>query len=122
MGKLLTQPGAGEGTKMTTQPIKTYIALNSISHAKIGRCSEVLGNQNQCWKAGDFQITVTTPPEGEETAPTIVTYQKCRRHAQAERDADGSVVEILKAEPESTSVTEVKPATQKQVGQKEIVK
>ena len=107
---------------MTTQPIKTYVALNSIPHPKIGRCSEVLGNQNQCWKAGDFQITVTKPPEGEETDPTIVTYQKCRRHAQAERDADGSVVEILKAEPESIPATETKPTTQKQVGQREIVK
>ena len=96
---------------MTTQPIKTYVALNSIPHVKIGRCSEVLGNQNQCWKAGDFQITVTTPPEGEETAPTIVTYQKCRRHAQAERDADGSVVEIVKAEPESTPAPVIKPLT-----------
>ena len=94
---------------MTTQPIKTYVALNSIPHAKIGRCSEVLGNQNQCWKAGDFQITVTKPPEGEETDPTIVTYQKCRRHAQAERDADGSVVEILKAEPESIPIEKPTP-------------
>jgi hypothetical protein len=96
---------------MTTQPIKTYVALNLIPHVNIGRCSEVLSNQSQCWKAGDFQITVTTPSEGEETEPTIVTYQKCRRHAQAEKDTDGSVAEILKAEPESTPVAEVKPTT-----------
>jgi len=57
---------------------KTYTALNALPGVAIGKCSEILENRLQCWKAADFQITL---PDG-------TTYQKCRRHAQAELQED----------------------------------
>jgi hypothetical protein len=57
---------------------KTFTALNTLPGVAIGKCSEILENRLQCWKAADFQITLS---DG-------TTYQKCRRHAQAELQAD----------------------------------
>ena len=57
---------------------KTFTLLSTLPGVAIGKCSEILENRLQCWKAGDFQITL---PDG-------TTYQKCRRHAQAELQAD----------------------------------
>jgi len=60
---------------------KTFTALNTLPGVAIAKCSEILENRLQCWKAADYQITL----------PDSTTYQKCRRHAQAELQADIAV-------------------------------
>jgi hypothetical protein len=57
---------------------KTFTALITLPRVAIGKCSEILENRLQCYKAADFQITL---PDG-------TTYQKCRRHAQLELQED----------------------------------
>jgi hypothetical protein len=57
---------------------KTFTALSTLPGVAIGKCSEILENRLQCWKAADYQITCA---DG-------TTYPKCRRHAQAEFQAD----------------------------------
>ena len=70
---------------------RTYTPLAEIPKALIGKCSAVLANHMQCWRAGDFQVSVvTTIPsevEGEEPVVKLVTYQLCRAHAIVEQKA-----------------------------------
>ncbi len=71
---------------------KTYTPVSAIQNVAIGKCTEMLPNHLQCWKAGDFVITVTTPPAEGQTEPTTTSYQKCRYHAQLEKAADDAAV------------------------------
>lgn len=70
---------------------KTYTAIAGSTGIQITKCSHMLENHMQCWRAGDFLITVVTsyPQDGDTPAHVeTVTYQKCRRHAQVEKEAD----------------------------------
>jgi hypothetical protein len=77
-----------------SEATKTYTPLMEIPKTHITKCSEMLGNSMQCWRAGDYQITVTTPAPTEDNPEAVetVTYQKCRRHAQAERNKDAQTL------------------------------
>ena len=90
---------------------KTYELLSTLPKTKIEKCSAMLENHLQCWKAGDLLITITTPAptKDDPKAVSITSYQKCRRHAQAEKDAD----ERAESQKLDTKV-------EKQVGQKEV--
>lgn len=83
---------------MTTevQVTKTYTPVMELHLKVIGRCSAVLPNHMQCWRAGDVQVHVTTVTPGatEEDAPTVVknSYQLCNRHAQIEKFEDEAAV------------------------------
>jgi hypothetical protein len=55
----------------------------------------MLANHMQCWRAGDFLVTVTTdtPTDKNPTAQTITQYQKCRAHASSEQTQDAQITE-----------------------------
>ena|SRR5271157_922624 len=93
---------------------KTYEPLSSMPHPLVTKCSEVLGNQMQCWRAGDFLITVTedTPTDENPTATTTTSYQKCRRHAAKEQEADAGIA----AETASDSANQIAQEVAKSAG------
>jgi len=64
---------------------KTFTPLSEIPKAIIGTCSGILPNHMQCWRAGDVQVHMVIPGEGEEAEPRIHDYQLCRAHAIAEK-------------------------------------
>ena len=82
---------------MTQAVTKTYTLLSTLPHPVIEKCSEMLPNKMQCWKAADFDIAVTTPAptKDDSQAVTVVTYQKCRAHAQAEKNADAAAEAVV---------------------------
>ena len=96
---------------VSTTPTKTYTLLASVPGAFIGKCSEILPNRLQCWKAADFAITITTPPAEGEAEPTVTTYQKCRAHAQIEKNADDAAAVVVTAEVAQTNADEAALAT-----------
>jgi hypothetical protein len=84
----------GEETNMTTlaaEPVKApstppptekhYWPLMQIKGISIGRCSQVLPNRLQCWRAGDFLVSDNLPT-GK------VLYQLCRTHTTLQKLAD----------------------------------
>jgi hypothetical protein len=80
---------------------KTFTAFNTLPGVAIGKCSEILpDNRLQCWKAADFQITL---PDG-------TSYQKCRRHAQAELQAE--IAAAASTEGVSEPAPEVAPESE----------
>ena len=69
---------------------KTYEPVISLPNLQITKCQQMLANHMQCWRAGDFLVTVTTdtPTDEYPEAQTITQYQKCRAHASSEMTQD----------------------------------
>jgi hypothetical protein len=78
-----------EPPKPTTT--KTYKPLSQIAKAKIHKCSAMLPNHMQCWRAGDVQVvsTTVTPPakDGDKETTSTSEYQLCYMHANIEQQA-----------------------------------
>jgi len=78
-------------------PTKTFTLLSNVptgngpGRIPIGQCSEIMENKCQCWRAAaDYLVTVVYPidetAEGVKLVQRVDTYQKCRRHAQIEKE------------------------------------
>jgi hypothetical protein len=69
---------------------KTYEPVTSLPNLQITKCQQMLANHMQCWRAGDFLVTITTdtPTDENPEAQTVTTYQKCRAHASSELTQD----------------------------------
>lgn len=73
------------------------------------RCSFVLPNQMQCWRAGDYEVT----EEGGSK------YQLCERHTHIQQAIDSGAlspegqtnIPVPSAEPETQAAPEAKPET-----------
>ena len=55
---------------------RTFTALVPNSGTRINRCNELLSNQMQCLRAGEYEMMVTDDVTGEVTE----NYQVCLRH------------------------------------------
>lgn len=66
-------------------PTKTFTLLSQIPRAVIGKCSAILPNKMQCWRAGDVQVHTVTQGTDPEVPNTTFGYQLCRAHAIAEQ-------------------------------------
>src|SRR6266567_2657160 len=86
---------------------KTFTNLTELNigsgpgQIQIVRCSEVLSNHMQCWRAGDVLVTVTGEvfiDENGVVTQKVVQYQKCRAHANFESDADAKAVKAAEVE------------------------
>ena len=68
---------------------KVYAPLASIPKAQIERCSYLLPNDLQCWRAADYLVTVKTVTPATDTSTEAKTtessYQLCARHAVIEQ-------------------------------------
>ena len=89
-------------------PTKTFTLLSQIPKAIIGKCSAILPNRMQCWRAGDVQVhTVTQGKDPEEPNKTF-DYQLCRAHAITEQQEYDKAVadetEAAKAEKAEKAV------------------
>jgi len=86
----------GTTPSTTVGSSKTYTALTDIPKVIIGKCSTLLANHMQCWRAGDFQVTIPAEPvtaaDGTITQD-VTTYQLCRRHALLEQENDAILVQ-----------------------------
>lgn len=71
---------------------KTYADLgpNSGSGVAIGKCSALLPNHMQCWRAGDVLVSVIN-----EDQTLASQYQLCQRHVVVEQNRDA---QLAKAE------------------------
>ena len=96
---------------------KTFTPLNETG-VPIGKCTGMLKNHMQCWRAGDILITtVETVASHDEVINGIETavpekeivdsVQMCRRHAAVEYDAYQKTLPEVKEAP--TEPTETKP-------------
>jgi hypothetical protein len=98
---------------MTENVTKTYTPLSQIASAAIGKCSAMLPNKLQCWRAGDVQVIIQkiTPPTGKDTMETVdkTEYQLCYRHAQLENQQDA--VDAAKAETDAEAIAQAPAAT-----------
>jgi hypothetical protein len=80
----------------TALATKTFTPLSELSvgpkpgQVQISKCTEVLPNRMQCWRAGDVLVTVvgelTTDKATGKPTQSVQSYQKCRRHALAEQE------------------------------------
>ena len=76
-------------TTKTLTPLSALPVGTKPGQIAIGKCSEVLPNHMQCWRAGDVVVTVVNEPttaEDGKVTQQILTYQKCNRHALAEQE------------------------------------
>ena len=60
---------------------KQYTPIMLVQGILIGRCSQILPNKLQCWRAGDF-VVQDSLPSGK------VIYQLCRTHVTLQKLAD----------------------------------
>ncbi len=65
-------------------PTKTFTSLSQIPKAVIEKCSAILPNRMQCWRAGDVLVHTVTQSADPEISNTTFDYQLCRGHAAAE--------------------------------------
>jgi hypothetical protein len=86
-------------------PTKTFTLLSQIPKVVIGKCSAILPNKMQCWRAGDVQVhTVTQGVNSEEPNDTF-DYQLCRAHAIAEQqEYDKAVADEAEAAKAAAAV------------------
>ena len=78
---------------------KVYTNLSDLPHPVIGKCSGMLPNHMQCWRAGDVQVveTTITPAADDKPETTRVTLtQLCRSHALQAQEQNNKVVAIKK--------------------------
>jgi hypothetical protein len=74
------------------QNLSTMPTGVGIGKVPIVRCSAMLANHMQCWRAGDFYIS--------DVSDIVNTaYQKCRAHAQQERDEDEAQIKAVQPPP-----------------------
>ena len=96
---VVVQLGLASKRYQTLSSMPTGSGLGRIA---IGRCSAMLANHMQCWRAADFHIISVTPDKTE-------IYQKCRAHAAAELAQDDTAVKAANAStpppPPPTTVT-----------------
>jgi hypothetical protein len=73
---------------------KTYTPVINLPDLQIAKCQQMLTNHMQCWRAGDFLVTITTdtPTDENPAAQTITQYQKCRAHTSSEMAQDVQIV------------------------------
>jgi LAS superfamily LD-carboxypeptidase LdcB len=92
---------------------KTYEPVTNLPNLQITKCQQMLANHMQCWKAGDFLVTVTTdtPTDENPAAQTITQYQKCRAHASSEmtQDAQTAADEAALAAAQAVVVADTAP-------------
>lgn len=76
---------------------KTYTLLSSLStgnklgQTPITKCSALIENKMQCWRAGDFMVMETTDvPATEKDSASVkyLQYQLCRAHAVQQQQKD----------------------------------
>jgi hypothetical protein len=92
---------------------KTYEPVTSLPNLRITKCQQMLTNHMQCWRAGDFLVTVTTdtPTDENPAAQTVTQYQKCRAHASSEltQDAQTTADEAALAAAQAAVVADTAP-------------
>jgi len=69
---------------------RTYMPLSILTIVKVGKCTGVLPNKMQCWRAGDVLVTETTPAPTAEDAEAVskTEYQLCNYHATIQQQQD----------------------------------
>lgn len=84
-------------TKQVGDVSKTYTPLTEIptghglGKTLIGKCSAILPNRLQCWRAGDFVVTEVHPAvtdADEKVSQQKDTYQLCRSHVAQQQEND----------------------------------
>lgn len=102
---------------------KTYTLLSSLptgnkpGQIPITKCSAIIENKMQCWRAGDFLVTETTDvPATEEDSASVkyLQYQLCRAHAVQQQQKD----EKTQKDSEAATEAEAQIAADKQEEQK----
>jgi hypothetical protein len=92
---------------------KTYEPVTSLPNLQITKCQQMLANHMQCWRAGDYLVTITTdtPTDENPKAQTVETYQKCRAHASSEmtQDAQTTADEAALAAAQAVVVADTAP-------------
>jgi hypothetical protein len=77
----------------TPEPVvtKVYTPLSQLNNKRvpIGRCSAILKNHMQCWRAGDVQVQTSTVSviDGKEVTSTSIV-QFCYGHAHEQQEQD----------------------------------
>ena len=66
-------------------PTKTFTLLSQIPKAVIGKCTAILPNHMQCWRAGDVQVHTVKQLDDPKKPNETFDYQLCRAHAIAEQ-------------------------------------
>lgn len=93
---------------------KKYELVTSLPNLKITKCQQMLANHMQCWRAGDYLVTITTdtPTDENPEAQTITQYQKCRAHATSEMTQDARITsdEAALAAAQAVVVADTTPA------------
>ena len=90
---------------MSLNYTKTYQSLTQLNgdsnqygkpaKVPVGKCSAILQNHLQCWRAADVLITTTTtvPADGDKPESTTTnTAQMCYRHAQVDEQQYNQIV------------------------------
>ena len=69
---------------------RVYTPLSQVPNVKVGRCSGVLSNHMQCWRAGDVLVTDTTstPTDTNPEAVTVSNTQLCNRCAVLQQQGE----------------------------------
>ncbi len=92
---------------------KTYVLVTNLPNLQITKCQQILANHMQCWKAGDYLVTVTTdtPTDENPAAQTVTQYQKCRAHASSEQvqDAQTAAGEAALAAAQAVVIADTAP-------------
>jgi len=92
---------------------KTYEPVTSLPNLQITKCQQMLANHMQCWRAGDFLVTITTdtPTDENPAAQTVTQYQKCRAHASSEmtQDAQAAADEAALAAAQAVVTADAAP-------------
>lgn len=116
----MSTAGTGTGTAVTiqlnAQTRKRYTLLSALptgngpGKIQITKCSAMLDNHMQCWRAGDFLVEQLVPSPDPDSATSEVvqsSYQKCRAHAQQERDQDEVLIKNNTAAQAQAALAEV---------------
>ena len=88
-------------------PTKTFTPISQLIKPTIGRCSAVLPNRMQCWKAGEYEVKQVFQGTNPEEPNKVAYYQLCRAHAVAEQQeyekAVADEAAVAKAETEAAA-------------------
>lgn len=105
----------------TFTPIEQFPIGNKPGQTPIGKCSGILENHMQCWRAGDVVVASVIPAyttlEGTEVPEHVSTAQFCRYHANIEKASyDGRMAQSAEQQP-ALSETAPESAPQAIVGE-----